>query len=56
MNKNECDGCEYSESTDMKIHVEYCNYCKRNKYDEFERDIHEDFYIKAGGIDERHFR
>lgn len=41
---SECNGCKYENSTDIKVHLEFCTHCKRAYYSEDERDIHEDKY------------
>ena len=42
---NECQGCKYEESTDIKIHLEVCTHCKRAYQAEEDRDMHEDKYV-----------
>lgn len=45
---DECLGCVYEESDDIKVHLEYCIHCKRAYYSEEDRDIHEDRYTSVG--------
>lgn len=39
---DECLGCVYEESDDIKIHLEYCSHCRRAYYDPDARELHED--------------
>lgn len=43
---NECQGCKYEDSTDIKIHLEFCTHCKRAYQAEEDRDMHEDKYVR----------
>ena len=35
---NNCVGCVRENSTDIKDHLEYCQYCKRNDNKEYHKD------------------
>lgn len=37
----ECKGCKRENSTDIKDHLTYCQYCKRNDNQEFHKDFFE---------------
>lgn len=37
----ECRGCKRENSTDIKDHLAYCQYCKRNDNQEFHKDLFE---------------
>lgn len=43
---NECQGCKYEKSTDIKISLEFCTHCKRAYQAEEDRDMHEDKYVR----------
>lgn len=40
----ECKGCKHEGSTDIKICLDKCTYCKRAYEREEDREIHEDLY------------
>lgn len=37
----ECKGCKRENSADIKDHLTYCQYCKRNDNQEFHKDLFE---------------
>ena len=41
---NDCNGCRYENSTDIKVHLEFCTNCKRAYSNEEDREFHEDKY------------
>lgn len=41
----ECLGCIYEESDDIRVHLEYCTQCRRAYYDLDARNLHDDKYI-----------
>lgn len=43
---DDCSCCKYENSTDIKIHMEFCLHCKRGYFAEEERDLHEDLFVK----------
>ena len=44
---DECLGCVYEGSDDIKVHLEYCTHCKRAYYSEEDRDMNEDRYTSV---------
>ena len=46
---DECNGCKYEESTDIKICLGICTHCKRCYSTEEERNIHDDLYAAQEG-------
>ena len=46
---DECNGCKYEESTDIKIHMQYCLHCKRGYLAEEARDLHDDLFEAKEG-------
>lgn len=42
---NDCEGCRYENSTDIREHLSVCNYCQR-AYAGEDRYYHEDRYEK----------
>ena len=45
--QNECSGCYYERSTDIKVCLGICTYCKRAYLMERDREMHEDLYVKS---------
>lgn len=41
---NECSGCKYENSTNIKEHLENCTHCKRAYHSKEDREIHKDLY------------
>lgn len=39
---DECLGCMYEESDDIRVHLEYCSHCSRAYYNEEDRELNED--------------
>lgn len=44
---NECSGCYYERSIDIKVCLGICTYCKRAYLMECDREMHEDLYVKS---------
>lgn len=42
---NDCEGCRYENSTDIRMHLEFCTYCQR-AYAGIDRYYHVDRYEK----------
>ena len=45
---NDCKGCRYENSTDIKVHLEFCTNCKRAYSNKEDREFHEDKYRTIG--------
>ena len=43
----DCKGCKNENSTDIHVHLAFCNYCKRSKGTQEEKDMHDDKYEKV---------
>ena len=41
---NECSGCKYEKSINIKEHLENCTHCKRAYHNKEDREIHKDLY------------